>query len=805
MKIKKLFKYLIISIFSLLSLVLIGLIGVVTLVNPNHFKPLISKAVYQSTGRQLTIAGDIAWKIYPNLGITLNQVSFSNPQGFKESNLLSFNSADVSVALMPLLSQHIIVKTLQIDGLKLALAQQHGINNWTFSSINNESSNTSDNDNKPAKPLQLEMTQFSLLNSQISYDNWDNKQHYNLQPINLAVTTGFNGVISFDQATQQIELNKVKINYNDNFIGEFNGELSNFSQPQYKLALDIQQLKVTNLLQQVAIKAPAHSADLLTNLVLKGQIEGDPQNLKISDFRFDLSNLIKGKFNLDLHNPQTPSYAGNLDLEPFNLNQLLNSLHIAVAERKNKPLLNNVSLKSSGFSGNKTSLAVKDLQIGLGQDFQLTLPNLQINNFTAPTISGSFNLANANLNKLLDGLAIAVAERKNKILLNQVSLASTFKATPTSVHLVNTKFSAGNLISGTSSNLQVNNFANPQISGSINLAEFSLNQLMTQLAMPPIAVANPKILDKFAVQTNFNATKNSLNLTNLAVKLAKTSITGQLNLSSLQPIAVSENLTIDQLDVADFSAINGYKVPIKQLHLNGTAKINSKLDLASLTGQQNISAANIQVLGISLDKLVLQLNDAINKTGHGNNVVAWVIDSAQIVNTVKQMKAQVEAAIKPGNRDYNLVTDLGQLNAKANINNGLINPSQVKLVGRSVAIDGNGSVNLVGNKALNYKVNSQLLVNGINPIFKKLVFASQISGSYTHPSASLDWSSIEQQIMRYILEQNKGQIHNSVKQQINKTIGNQIRQNLGQHTGNQAVDAVNKGVDKVLGKLFGGE
>ena len=94
------------------------------------------------------------------------------------------------------------------------------------------------------------------------------------------------------------------------------------------------------------------------------------------------------------------------------------------------------------------------------------------------------------------------------------------------------------------------------------------------------------------------------------------------------------------------------------------------------------------------------------------------------------------------------------------------------------------------------------------PIFKKMVFPSTISGTINNPSASLDWASIQQQLLKYMVENNKGQIQNVVKQQINNIIGNpqgNQQQNTPQNTQqNQAVDAVSKGVTNALGKLFGG-
>jgi hypothetical protein len=146
---------------------------------------------------------------------------------------------------------------------------------------------------------------------------------------------------------------------------------------------------------------------------------------------------------------------------------------------------------------------------------------------------------------------------------------------------------------------------------------------------------------------------------------------------------------------------------------------------------------------------------------------------------------------------------LGNFSANVAINNGLVNPSAFKLNGPSVGLNGSGSVNLAGSKALNYKTNSQLLVNGINPIFKKLTFPATVSGTIAAPSASLDWGSIQQQLLKLAFENNKQQIQQNVKQQINNVLGNPQQGNPNNQQQNKAVDAVSQGVTNAIGKLFG--
>ena len=58
------------------------LIAVVTLVDPDRFRPAIVAAVQQSTGRTLTLDGDVGLKLLPCCAVEVTQAALGNPPGF---------------------------------------------------------------------------------------------------------------------------------------------------------------------------------------------------------------------------------------------------------------------------------------------------------------------------------------------------------------------------------------------------------------------------------------------------------------------------------------------------------------------------------------------------------------------------------------------------------------------------------------------------------------------------------------------------------------------------------------------------
>ncbi|MCG9712293.1 AsmA family protein [Shewanella insulae] len=112
----KFVKWLLIVFASLFLL----LIAYLTLIfDPNDFKPQIVEAVKKQTGRELVINQDLNWTFFPSIGITLGDISLSNPNGFKHDTMLKVDGIVAEVALLPLLSKEVEIAQLNLDGLTL--------------------------------------------------------------------------------------------------------------------------------------------------------------------------------------------------------------------------------------------------------------------------------------------------------------------------------------------------------------------------------------------------------------------------------------------------------------------------------------------------------------------------------------------------------------------------------------------------------------------------------------------------------------------------------------------------------------
>ena len=127
----KLIKKTILVLAGLILVLLIGLSIFVYTFDANHYKPQISEQVEKATGRKLNIEGDVKLSLFPWIGLSINQVTLANAQGFEAAPFAKLQALDVKVEVMPLLSKQLRVDKVRLQGLYLSLQQaKDGRNNW---------------------------------------------------------------------------------------------------------------------------------------------------------------------------------------------------------------------------------------------------------------------------------------------------------------------------------------------------------------------------------------------------------------------------------------------------------------------------------------------------------------------------------------------------------------------------------------------------------------------------------------------------------------------------------------------------
>jgi AsmA protein len=124
-------RYVGIALGVLVGLVVLGLLAVKLFVNPNDFKPRIISAVHESTGRELSLPGELKLGVFPWVAVEFGPASLSNPAGFAAAPLVAVQHVALRVRLLPLLRKQLQIGRIEIEGLDLRLQKNAGgKGNW---------------------------------------------------------------------------------------------------------------------------------------------------------------------------------------------------------------------------------------------------------------------------------------------------------------------------------------------------------------------------------------------------------------------------------------------------------------------------------------------------------------------------------------------------------------------------------------------------------------------------------------------------------------------------------------------------
>lgn len=114
------------------ALLVIAAIFISLLFDPNDFREDIAEKVQRTTGRELIIAGDLEFTLFPWFAINIGKTTLGNGPGFGNEPFASFERAQLSVRVLPmLLRRELAVGTASLDSFQLHLAvASDGRSNW---------------------------------------------------------------------------------------------------------------------------------------------------------------------------------------------------------------------------------------------------------------------------------------------------------------------------------------------------------------------------------------------------------------------------------------------------------------------------------------------------------------------------------------------------------------------------------------------------------------------------------------------------------------------------------------------------
>ncbi len=562
---KKILKYSLFGLGGVIALFLLLAAVIAATFNPNDYKPLIVKLVKEKKERTLNIEGDIKLAFWPKIGANLGKVSISEHKSDKE--FASIQSAQVALAVLPLLKKELVVDTIYIDGATANIIKyKDGTTNFD---------DLLSKDEEESEQIKFDVDGVKVSNSAVTYTDEGSGAQYALSKFNL--TSGHVALAEpIDLATDfNVKANQPAVNADVKVKGNFLADPEN----KHFAAKGLDAAITGDLLGGKAVSITA-----------SGDVDAKPETREflVDSLKLALAGQFSGaKINLDLNAPEliakkdevsgkkvTVSLAQDKAGDTFKANLVL-------ADIKGSPK----ALQSSGISGDISGTqGARSINGKFSSPFQGNLENLI---FDLPKLAGNVDIKDP---------AIPNGAAKVGFALSLHADAKQEK--------VNSAFNLNVDATKLNGDVAVNSFKRPDVKFNISADTLDLNKLLGSSSSKPKKAepASDKPADLSALKNilldgkinigniiyekyrlsglnvNIKADGEKLALNGLHVKLDDSTIKGNLGISQFARSLYTFDIDIDQIDVDRYVGDKGAAADNK-----AAAKADDKpLDLSAL-------------------------------------------------------------------------------------------------------------------------------------------------------------------------------------------------------------------------------
>ena len=182
----RLLKILLYVVGALVALVILAAVFLTLFFDPNDFRDRIAEETRNATGRELTIEGDLEVSLFPWLAIGIGKTTLGNAKGFGDEPFATFESARLSVRVLPLLlSQEVSVGTAELESLQLNLSvARDGRTNWDDLAEGGDA-HAAEAEPEHGAAGGLDIAGISVTNAALVYSDAQTGDSYRLTDINL--------------------------------------------------------------------------------------------------------------------------------------------------------------------------------------------------------------------------------------------------------------------------------------------------------------------------------------------------------------------------------------------------------------------------------------------------------------------------------------------------------------------------------------------------------------------------------------------------------------------------------------------
>ena len=695
--------------------------------NPNDYKAQIIQMVKDSRQRTLHLDGDISLSFFPDLGANLGHVSLSE---FKsDQRFASVDAARVSLALLPLLSKHIVVNEVLVSGLNATIIR-HKDGTSNIDDLLNKDAGKTD----AGQPVKFDIATVNIKKTNLTYRDEGTGAQYAIKELKLKTGRIANGVPARIELSAGVEATQPKLDITTQLATTltFDPDRRFYQMTDMDWRVSGSVLDIANLNLKASGDASANlSSDAFTankfELSAKGMKAGAPFEAVLDAPGL---NLAKDKFSG----------------ESLTLSAKLDSGNIVAG------------LTVPDLSGNAQSFRVSSLKLDLSaqlpdQTFTVKLASPLTGNFEKRQFDlSSLNLAVNALSDKLPGKQVN-SEMKGSVQVD--ALKQTVQA----------NLAGGLLQSKVVAKVGVNGFSNPAINFDVDVDQFDADLYMPKksadkagapeqpfdlsvlrklnldgsLRIGKLKVANIK---SSGVRLEVKANKGQVNVSPLSASLYQGSMNGSLSVNAVATPAIAINESLKGIDVAaltrdaaGFDTLEGRGNVAMNISMQGNTVSSMK---KAMNGNLSLNLADGAIKGINVAK---KLRDAQSMLG----------------------KSQTQAASQTEK------TDFSELKATFKISNGVAHNDDLSLKSPLLRMAGNGDIN-VGLNSMNYLAKATLAKTlegqGGRDNVGGITVPVRVTGPFSDLKYTLDFGAMAGEVARQKVEAKKEEIKSKLQDQL---------------------------------------
>ncbi len=716
---------------ALLLLLVTAAIVIPFFVDLNDYKPQISEGVKAATGRDLDIEGDIELTLFPWVGATLGAMQLGNAPGFGDTPFARIDGAEVKIKLLPLFSGAVEARAITLQGLDLNLVvNKDGVTNWDDLTQSDETTTPEPEATTPTNDsgsglAALAIGGLHIGNARVIYDDQFSGARYAIEQLDLST-----GPVSFDTPLD-IDL-KTRVSS---------------SQPQANAT--------------VTLKARIF-ADLVNGI--KHKIELTQLNINFDSPAF----ASKGELNL------VSTIELDLEKEQYTLNGTQLNADVSSADipsgKATIKLLADISANLK-----QQTAAIKGLSIN---SFGLDISgDMNANDILAtPTFKGNINIAQFNLKKLMQNMAMEVPDTADAAAMTRASMQMSLQGTPEEINIAPLTLQLDDTQLG--GNLNVVLAADkpmPVVRYTLNIDDIDADRYLppvteetdTVAATPAstgAAAASLPMDTLRALDIKGELNIGKLKIMNLSVSDINTTLTAKDGIIALAPL--SANLYQGQYKGAMQLDARGDKPKIslneKLSNIHVGPLLKDFMDDDMLSGVGSVEA-KITAIGIDPDEAIKTLNGTANISFANGAVKGF-----NLAQMLREAKAKFKKQPLPES-NAPPKTDFTELTASFNIVNGVANNNDLSAKSPYVRISGQGAIDLP-NENINYKVVAKVVNTGKGQggedlaELKGLSIPVRITGNFASPKFKLELDSALKDKTKQKLDAKKAAVKKELSQ-----------------------------------------